>query len=48
MKKVTYGSRVLAKIVDDQPCEDVRYQGICQELIFQNRVLFEENCRSPG
>ena len=34
--------------VDDQPCEDIRYQGICQELIFQNRVLFEENCRSPG
>ena len=48
MPKVTYGSRVLAKIVDDQPCEDIRYQGICQELMIQNRVLFEENCRSPG
>jgi len=48
MIKVTYGSRVLAKIVDDQPCEDPRYQNICQEMTVQNRVLFEEDCQSSG
>ena len=48
MVKVTYGSRVQAKLVDDQSCEDVRYQSICQEQMIQNRVLLEEKCRSPG
>ena len=48
MTKATYGSRVLAKLVDDVSCEDTRYQTICQEQSVQNRVLFEEDCRSPG
>ena len=48
MVKVTYGSRVLAKLVDDESCEDVRYQALCQEQTIQNRVLAEEDCRSPG
>ena len=48
MLKVTYGSRVLAKLVNDQPCDDVRYQNICQEMSSQNRVLFEEDCQSTG
>ena len=48
MKKVTYGSRIQAKLVDDQSCEDPRYQSMCQETIDQNRILFEEDCISPG
>ena len=48
MEKVTYGSRVLAKLVDDVNCDDPRYEAICQEQMLQNRVLFEEDCRSTG
>lgn len=48
MTKVTYGSRVLAKLVNDVSCEDPRYQAICQEQSVQNRVLFEEDCQSSG
>ena len=46
--KATYGSRVLAKIVDDVSCNDYRYMRICEELINQDQILMEENCRSPG
>ena len=48
MEKATYGSRVLAKLVDDVSCEDPRYQGICQEQSLKNRELLEENCLSTG
>ena len=48
MDKVTYGARIRLKLIDDQPCEDVRYKTICDEQTIQNRVLEEENCRSPG
>ena len=48
MVKVTYGIRVLAKLVDDQSCEDVRYQAMCQQQVLQNRVIFEDECRSTG
>ena len=46
IEKVTYGSRVIAKLVDDSSCEDSRYQGICQELAIQNRIIYDENCKS--
>ena len=48
MSKAKYGSRVRAKILDDVSCENFRYQNICEELIDQNLVLYEEDCRSPG
>ena len=48
MRKVKYGARVLAKLVDDVPCEDPRYEGICEELMTQGRVLNEEDCQSIG
>ena len=48
MEKVTYGSRVIAKLVDDQPCDDPQYATICQEAMDRNNVIFEENCKSAG
>ena len=48
MEKVTYGSRVLAKLVDDQPCDDPRYDSICKEAMDIDRVIFEEDCNSAG
>ena len=48
MQKVTYGSRVIAKLVDDQPCDDPKYASICQETMNENNVIFEENCQSSG
>ena len=48
MRKVTYGSRVQAKLVDDQSCEDYQYHSICQEAMEQNLILLEEECQSPG
>ena len=48
MSKAKYGSRVRVKILDDVSCENFRYQNICEELIEQNLVLYEEDCRSPG
>ena len=48
MRKITYGARVLAKLVDDVSCDDPRYEGMCEELIAQDRVLNEENCQSIG
>ena len=47
MRKVVYGTRVQAKLVDDESCENPRYQPLCQEEIDQNRVLLEQNCLSP-
>jgi hypothetical protein len=47
MEKVTYSTRVLAKIVDDQPCDDPRYQAMCEEAIAQNRMILEDTCETP-
>ena len=46
MEKVVYGSRIKVKIVDDESCDDPKYENICQEAINQNRILLEENCKS--
>ena len=48
MARVRYGSRVLVKIVDDQPCEDPRYKSICDEAMDMNQIVLEENCQSAG
>ena len=47
MKEVTYGTRVLAKIVRDQSSDDPEYQEICRDLFSEDRVIEEENCRTP-
>ena len=44
MRKVTYGSRILAKIVDDQSCNDPRYTSFCEELFGQERIIMQETC----
>ena len=46
MSKVTYGSRILAKIVDDQSCNDPRYTSFCDELFGQERIIMQETCDS--
>ena len=48
MEKVSYGSRVIVKLVDDQPCSDPKYESICEEQMNQSRVLFEEDCQTSG
>ena len=47
-EKITYGARVIAKLVNDSSCDDPRYRGICQELSIQNKIIFEDDCQSPG
>ena len=46
MREVEYGARVLAKIVRDGSCDDPKYLQICQDLLNENRVIEEENCRT--
>ena len=48
MEKVVYGSRVRATLVDDASCDDPTYEQICKLLIGENRMVFEEDCKSPG
>ena len=48
MAKVTYGSRILVKLVDDQSCDDPRYESICLEALEQERIIMEDNCRTIG
>ena len=46
MDKVIYGARVRAKLVDDRPCDDPKYESICQEAIEQKRMILEDNCET--
>ena len=46
LPKIRYGTRVLTKLVDDQPCQDLRYIAICDILLEQNRVILVEQCDS--
>ena len=48
MEKIEYGTRIFAKLVDDESCDDPRYAAICQSMIEQNRVVMENDCQSPG
>ena len=48
LRQINYGSRVLAKIKDDESCEDPQNKQICEELESLNRTLTEEECFSPG
>ena len=46
VKEVKYGVRVLAKLIRDASCDDPEYQQICQELLNENRVIEEDECRT--
>ena len=48
MTKVEYGSRILAKLVDDMPCDDPKYNATCEELVEEKRMISEDDCQSPG
>lgn len=48
MEKVVYGGRILAKLVDDESCDNPKYEKMCQDLINEDRMLLEENCETPG
>ena len=48
MTKATYGARVHVVLVQDESCEDELYADICKEQENLNRILFEEDCLSPG
>ena len=45
-KKIRYGARILAKLVDDESCDDIRYQSICDTLLNENRVVMIDSCNS--
>ena len=47
MKQMKYGARVLAKIVNDEPCDDPKYQAVCKEVIDEGRIVREERCTTP-
>ena len=46
MEKIDYGARVIAKLVDDEPCDNPEYDSICQEAMQQNRTVLEESCET--
>ena len=48
MEKVEYGTRIHAKLIDDESCSNPRYTSICQSMIEQDRVVLENECQSPG
>ena len=47
MRPVRYGARVLAKIVNDKPCDDPRYQAMCKDAMEKGRIVEEEKCTTP-
>ena len=47
MEKVTYGARVLAKLIDDESCDNPKYINICQDAVSENRIVFEDRCKTP-
>ena len=46
MHKVSYGSRIIAKLVDDQSCDDPQFASICDELFSQDRIIMQESCEN--
>ena len=47
VEKVTYGVRVLAKLVDDVNCDDPEFKEACDEEIANQRIIEEERCELP-
>ena len=48
IEPVRFGLRVITTLMNDAPCEDPRYQKMCQEALLQNRMILEDDCRTPG
>ena len=46
MEKIDYGASVIAKLVDDQSCDDPKFSHICEEAMQQNRTVLEESCET--
>ena len=46
IRKVMYGARTLAKIVDDQSCDDPKYQQECQDLMDRDRIIQKDQCQT--
>ena len=44
---VRFGLRVITTLLNDAPCEDEKYQEMCQEALLQNRVILENQCTTP-
>ena len=42
--KVNYGIRVRVKLIDDEDCDDYRYRSMCEELMTQNKVVYNNEC----
>ena len=47
LEKVTYGVRVLAKLVDDVDCDNPEFKEACDEEIANQRIIEEEGCELP-
>ena len=47
MRQVTYGARVLAKIVNDTSCDNPQYAETCKELMEEGRMIDEDLCTTP-
>ena len=47
MREVMYGARVLVKIVNDESCDNPKYQQACQEAMDQDRIIDEDQCTTP-
>jgi hypothetical protein len=47
MQPVSYGARVLVKIINDGSCDDPRYTAMCDQAIDEGRIIEEEQCSTP-
>merc|ERR1712186_174210 len=48
IEPIAFGIRVQAMILKDVDCADIRYQQMCQDTIYENRIIWEEDCSSTG
>ena len=48
MEETLYGARILTKLVNDQPCQDQRYEAVCEELFSQDKIIVEAGCETTG
>ena len=46
MNKITYGSRILVKLVVDQPCDNPRFSSFCDDLFVMDRVIMKRTCEN--
>ena len=48
IEPIAFGIRVQAMILKDVDCADIRYQQMCQDTMYENRIIWEEDCSSTG